>query len=441
MKKEKKNNSLKIIGYILLFFMGLLIALNLIYRVELKINGENKLIVKKNESFVDAGVTLKVCQVWGCKLIASEKKTLDTSKAGKYELIYAFTYKHKKYVIKKQVEVVDNVAPELRLWGEFVVDNVNEEPGYQAIDDTDGDITAKVIKSQQANLIKYEVSDTAGNGTTAYRLLKNNNFANIIYLDGEKECLNYDKQNSNINCWLPGEYYKLEKVANGEEIARLVKIYNLAVDDPDLYWESIKIYLESLGYHMSLGYKNLITQKVYTYNENQNYYGASLIKTLAALYAFENLALNDQLLDWVQKTISLSDNQAYRNLVNYIGVNNLNNYAYQLGVNLKLNNNDYYGETNIWEQFSYMEYLNKFPSPLLKSYFINNHYNVVKLNEDVINLHKYGYYDKYFHESAIFETQEPYILIILSEEARNNYKDIFSKISELVYQLNQLETS
>ena len=59
-------------------------------------------------------------------------------------------------------------------------------------------------------------------------------------------------------------------------------------------------------------------------------------------------------------------------------------------------------------------------------------------------MHKYGYYDKYFHESAIMLDSSPYIITILSEEAKRVVTDdnnIFADISAKLYDLNNLVKS
>ena len=81
------------------------------------------------------------------------------------------------------------------------------------------------------------------------------------------------------------------------------------------------------NYHLSLGYYNFLNDKTFTYEANKIYYGASLIKTLSALYAYENLVLDSNLTNWVNLAISESDNRSYFNLVKRIGFNNLRNYS------------------------------------------------------------------------------------------------------------------
>lgn len=226
---------------------------------------------------------------------------------------------------------------------------------------------------------------------------------------------------------------------------------NYKKPSPDKYFQEIIDYIEDNNCHVSIGYKNLDKNIVYEYNENKIYYGASLIKTLGALYVYENIDIdnNETLKSWVNKAISESDDIAYHKIVKVVGLKNLQEYGKSLGATKALNRgiiDDYYGNTWVNDQLIYMEYLYNFVNSKpngeeLKSYFINDFYNKVKFEELPTVMHKYGYYDKYFHESAIILDDSPYIITILSEESNKVIKEndlLFQELSKKLYNLNNL---
>ncbi|MCH4286102.1 immunoglobulin-like domain-containing protein [Amedibacillus hominis] len=148
----------------LLFFSGLFVPL-------LKVKGDDPLIVEVNEPYKDPGVVAS----FHFQDYADEVKVeshVDVKKKGTYEVIY----KCEKYgkEIKRTVKVEDHKAPQIKLKGDStlrVFENGKfNDPGYQAIDNCDGDISKQVNVKQQINMqkkgtytIQYEVKDSSGN--------------------------------------------------------------------------------------------------------------------------------------------------------------------------------------------------------------------------------------------------------------------------------------
>lgn len=148
----------------LLFFSGLFVPL-------LKVKGDDPLIVEVNEPYKDPGVVAS----FHFQDYADEVKVeshVDVKKKGTYEVIY----KCEKYgkEVKRTVKVEDHKAPQIKLKGDStlrVFENGKfNDPGYQAIDNCDGDISKQVNVKQQINMqkkgtytIQYEVKDSSGN--------------------------------------------------------------------------------------------------------------------------------------------------------------------------------------------------------------------------------------------------------------------------------------
>ena len=107
---------------------------------------------------------------------------VNNKKVGTYKIKYTIKYLFKRKSLYRIVKIIDKVSPEIRLEGgdmEIYVNDNFEEPGYNAIDNYDKDITDKVkIESNLDNTkvgdyeIKYTVSDSSNNKTESLRKVK-----------------------------------------------------------------------------------------------------------------------------------------------------------------------------------------------------------------------------------------------------------------------------
>lgn len=212
--------------------------------------------------------------------------------------------------------------------------------------------------------------------------------------------------------------------------------------------QDLDAYIASRGYHVSVAYLNLTTQFSYQYNPSEVYYGASLVKTLDALYVYEHPDLLPNLKPYVKSAIEVSDNAAHLSLVNAIGLDNLRSFAQSLGTSQagSLTSDDCYGNTTVGDQLLVLSHLYNFitnpaldPSlrSELKNYFINDYYNYVSFPGSPTIMHKYGSLYPNFHEAAIVLDDRPYLLVILSQEP-TNARAIFSDLSSRLFELHKL---
>lgn len=74
----------------------------------------------------------------------------------------------------------------------------------------------------------------------------------------------------------------------------------------------------------------------------------------------------------------------------------------------------------------------------MKSYFINNYGNYLKINDNDV-MHKYGYYGQYYHDVGIVLDDEPYIVVILTNHGSDNKKEIINNLSNLMYKYYKKE--
>lgn len=337
--------------------------------------------------------------------------------------IYKIKYTSKSWIFKKSttrtLKVVDNIKPVITLIGENITiyeNEVYQEPGYQAVDNVDKNLTSKVeINSNLDNknpgtyTIEYNVIDSSGN--------KSDKISRTITVKAKEEA-------ENISPTLSQKYTSTK--TNNKEITKKI--------------ETITNYLSS--YNISVGYLNLKNNFTYVYKPTKVYFGASLIKTLDALYIYDNSLLTSSTKQNIKDAISVSSNTAHVNLIKKIGIKNLSKYAISLGAS-KLNcNSKHFCDTTVNDQIIYLNHLYKIintheEGDILKSYFINDYGNYLSFDKTYTNLHKYGNSGNFFHDVGIFDTENPYIIVVLTKEKNNgNYRNIIRKVSSLINDLN-----
>lgn len=171
--KKKRIKIMNVLIAIFLFVFFMLMLFNLISRLkkdfkvsikELEINVGEDFKNNFTATYKGADVTENV----------KVETNLDNKVAGTYEIVYIYTKGDSVYKVKKNIFVIDNISPEITLKGgkDIVVmlDSEFIEPGYVALDNSDGDITdmvevtGSVDTSKEGNyLVVYKVSDKSGN--------------------------------------------------------------------------------------------------------------------------------------------------------------------------------------------------------------------------------------------------------------------------------------
>ncbi len=148
-------------------------------RVELELIGEPVVTIEAGEPYEDAGaVATKRKDDISDEIY--EYDDVDVSKPGTYEVTYYVDEGRKTYEVTREVDVVDNTAPEIVLNGDEVIalDDFDsfDDPGVIATDDIDGDITESITVSEVqetdgSRTITYTAEDHSGNETTVTRKL------------------------------------------------------------------------------------------------------------------------------------------------------------------------------------------------------------------------------------------------------------------------------
>lgn len=240
-------------------------------------------------------------------------------------------------------------------------------------------------------------------------------------------------------------------------------------DEISEYLSDLNKYLKK--YSVSVGYLDLSKGFNYYYGEDKSYYAASSIKSLDALYIYSKAAKGELSLDekvlYVSKfvksfspgvkkhkigsAISLrelvsyailySDNSAHEMLISYIGLSNLRAYAKALGAVNVFPTSEHFGNISVNDAIIYMKELyNLFESDYegakeLKQFFIDADVNDLYLEDNSFEVgHKYGHYSSSYHNLGIVYADNPYIIIVLTNEGENH--TLVNNISKKIYDLH-----
>ena len=161
-----------------IFVFCLLITTIILYNTikpKITLVGDKEIIINLNEEYVEEGATATILKKDVSKNIKIENN-INNKKVGTYEVKYIISNKYIKKTasIVRTIKVIDNIFPEIKLKGKssvtiYVGDKYNE-PGYTATDNYDGDLTKKVVITNNVNNKKvgtyeiiYSIVDSSNN--------------------------------------------------------------------------------------------------------------------------------------------------------------------------------------------------------------------------------------------------------------------------------------
>ena len=251
------------------------------------------------------------------------------------------------------------------------------------------------------------------------------------------------------------------------------RVYNECLNTPykaEIVDTMFNELIANLDNQVSIYFEELNNSYTLTTNADTSRYAASIIKLYAAAYLLDNarngnINLNDTitytsnyasiaglklstrtvgeeitLSDLIDYSISVSDNGAYRMLSNYIGVNNLKEYAQNtLNVNLTITESDRFGYLTVEDTNKLLNHLYEFIqtddeySDLLVNAMNNTYYNGLNFDDKTF-LHKYGYYGSYFNNVGINNTNNPYLISIFTLYGDPD-QGALSKVNEISKQI------
>lgn len=220
--------------------------------------------------------------------------------------------------------------------------------------------------------------------------------------------------------------------------------------DATMAFNGLRDYVISTGLDMSFGYVNLNTGYTYIYQGDRVYYGASLVKTLDAMYAYEKLGDFDWAINsLIINAATYSKNDAHAALVERLGMENLKKYGEEIGMKYHLKGSSiydgtyYFCDTTVedqlaeWRHFWYL--VNNLPNGYeLGEHFRIGWWGVLSFYGHPEFMFKAGFYGPYYNETGLFLAESPYIFTLLTTNGYRYDKDyIMSDMSRRVYEINQ----
>lgn len=177
-KKKSKTKILLIIIFLLLLGIGAA-TFYIVTTPQISLNGDKNMEVTMAEGYEEPGATAK----FSFKDISSHitiDNQVDCTKVGTYQVIYTVKYLEKTATAERTVSVIDKEPPEITFTdGDTITIRPGQkfvDPGYTAIDDSDGDVTDKVKRKGFVDVfnkgkytLTYTVKDSYDNKAKAKR--------------------------------------------------------------------------------------------------------------------------------------------------------------------------------------------------------------------------------------------------------------------------------
>lgn len=179
--KRKKSNVKKIVIIGLILAILLLTILSPFIFINIKLIGDKRIELDYGEKYSEPGFKAYMFN----KEITDKIKINNNIKEdiGNYKVTYSYQFFIYKIKRTRKVTIADLTGPEITLKGDkelsITINTKYEEPGYEAIDKLDGDLTKNVIVTNNIDITKlgnyevvYEVKDNAGNISKEIRKIK-----------------------------------------------------------------------------------------------------------------------------------------------------------------------------------------------------------------------------------------------------------------------------
>lgn len=179
--KRKKSNVKKIVIIGLILAILLLTILSPFIFINIKLIGDKRIELDYGEKYSEPGFKAYMFN----KEITDKIKINNNIKEdiGNYKVTYSYQFFIYKIKRTRKVTIADLTGPEITLKGDkelsITINTKYEEPGYEAIDKLDGDLTKNVIVTNNIDITKlgnyevvYEVKDNAGNISKEIRRIK-----------------------------------------------------------------------------------------------------------------------------------------------------------------------------------------------------------------------------------------------------------------------------
>lgn len=198
MENKKTHKKLKIVLLVLAAYLIVIAAVAFFVdarHAEIKLLGQEEITLEYGEGYIDPGV--EAClngrifgpgEYHGAISVSGE---VDSLKLGDYTMSYTAAFLGREVSVSRLVHVVDTTAPVIELQHKEGYKATwftgYEEEGFTAEDNVDGDISARVERTETDEKIVYTVTDSSGNSCTVERLIEYGVTSPTITLNGSPD--------------------------------------------------------------------------------------------------------------------------------------------------------------------------------------------------------------------------------------------------------------
>lgn len=197
-KKHGKKKILRLVLIILAVYLAVIAVAAVLVdarHVRFYLAGQEEITLEYGQPYSEPGVrAVTVGRLFGesgRELHVETQNNIDASRLGRYEIVYTVRYGFSDYSTSRAVTVVDTTPPKIELkhidGHESTWFTGYEEEGYTATDNFDGDLTAKVTRTEETDRVIYTVTDSSGNRSEADRELNLGDAAPVIRLRGDSD--------------------------------------------------------------------------------------------------------------------------------------------------------------------------------------------------------------------------------------------------------------
>lgn len=215
----------------------------------------------------------------------------------------------------------------------------------------------------------------------------------------------------------------------------------------------------------AVSFKDLNNNYELNFNEEKIYYSASASKVFDVIYILENnIDLTESLvyrpdidmkgsvgmkkhkyydkvtlLELISHLLRYSDNTAHYMLIEYIGVDNLKNYFKEYNLNITVDDPFVRNYTATLARISIERLYNLLNSDnedykTIKDSMNNNNMNSLSFDNILIN-HKYGWYESTYHDIGFYDSDNPYVIAVLTTSGSSDYNYVVNDISKKIYNI------
>ena len=173
----RRTKRLAVVAAIVLLAAVMLTVLGLrLFSLEIRLAGEPEVLLEYGGQYDDPGAEAVLCGGKSGRVLKNVQVAVqgqvDVTTVGKYVLTYSADWFWWSASAQRTVRVVDMECPVITLvesGEERLPGSIYEEEGFSAWDNVDGDISHRVIRTEEPGKISYAVLDSSGNPAYAER--------------------------------------------------------------------------------------------------------------------------------------------------------------------------------------------------------------------------------------------------------------------------------